>query len=139
MTKIFITLGFITCMLTAKAQDKNAILKLLEDQRQAWNKGNLEEFMKGYWQSDSLLFVGKTGPQYGWQTTLDNYRKRYPGKAAMGMLTFDIKEVRMIGKENAFVLGGWHLKREKDDPRGYFTLLLRKIDNVWKVVADHSS
>lgn len=139
MTKIFMILGLITCTLAANAQDKNAILKLLEDQRQAWNKGNLEEFMEGYWQSDSLVFVGKTGLQYGWQTTLNNYRKRYPGKAAMGMLTFDIKEVRMIDKENAFVLGGWHLKREKDEPGGYFTLLFKKIDGVWKIVADHSS
>jgi len=121
------------------AQDRQAILNVLETQRQAWNKGDLESYMQGYWKSDSLLFVGKSGPKYGWQTTLDNYRKGYPDKAAMGQLGFDILKVELLDKTNAFVLGAWHLKREKDAPGGYFTLWLRKIKGEWKVVADHSS
>lgn len=120
-------------------KDKKAILQLLEDQRTAWNKADLKGYMQGYWISDSLVFVGKNGPKYGWQTALDNYKKAYPDKAAMGFLTFGIKEVRMIGPHNAFVLGAWHLKREKDEPQGFFTLLLQKIAGEWKVVADHSS
>ena len=120
-------------------QDKNAILKVLEDQRLAWNRGDLEGYMQGYWHSDSLMFVGKSGPQYGWQTTLNNYKKGYPDKAAMGQLTFDILKVELLDKTNAFVLGAWHLKRASDAPRGYFTLLLRKIKGVWLVVSDHSS
>ena len=119
--------------------DKIAILKVLEDQRQAWNKGNLESFMNGYIKSDSLLFVGRDGPKYGWETTLDNYKRGYPDKAAMGFLTFNIKEVRLISSDHAFVLGGWHLKREKDEPQGAFTLLLKKVSGEWKIVADHSS
>jgi ketosteroid isomerase-like protein len=121
------------------SQEKEKIINLLENQRQAWNKGDLEGYMQGYWQSDSLLFVGKSSPKYGWQTTLDNYKKAYPDKAAMGSLTFDIKEVKMIDKYNAFVLGAWHLKREKDEPQGFFTLLVKKIKGIWKVTADHSS
>ena len=121
------------------AQDKGAILNTLETQRQAWNKGDLEGFMQSYWKSDSLLFVGQSGPKYGWQTTLDNYRKSYPDRAAMGTLNFDIREVRFLSKDDAFVLGAWHLKREKDDPKGYFTILLKKIDGQWKIVSDHSS
>jgi ketosteroid isomerase-like protein len=120
-------------------QDKNAILKVLEDQRLAWNRGDLEGYMQGYWHSDSLMFVGKSGPQYGWQTTLNNYKKGYPDKAAMGQLTFDILKVELLDKTNAFVLGTWHLKRVSDAPGGYFTLLLRKIKGVWLVVSDHSS
>ena len=121
------------------AQNTKAILNVLETQRQAWNHGDLEAYMQGYWHSDSLLFVGKSGPKYGWQTTLDNYRKGYPDKAAMGQLSFDILKVQLLDKTNAFVLGAWNLKREKDAPGGYFTLLLRKIKGEWKVVADHSS
>ena len=120
-------------------QDKNAILKVLEDQRLAWNRGDLEGYMQGYWHSDSLMFVGKSGPQYGWQTTLNNYKKGYPNKVAMGQLTFNILKVDLLNKTDAFVLGGWSLKREKDEPGGYFTLLLRKIKGVWLVVSDHSS
>jgi len=121
------------------AQDRQAILKLLEMQRQAWNSGDLEGYMQGYWQSDSLLFVGKSGLNYGWQNTLDNYRRGYPDKAAMGQLSFNILKIQMLDKTNAFVLGGWNLKRDKDAPGGYFTLWLRKIKGEWKVVADHSS
>jgi ketosteroid isomerase-like protein len=119
--------------------DKQEILNLLEKQRSDWNKGDLEAYMQGYLKSDSLLFVGKSGPTYGWQKTLDNYKRGYPDKSAMGFLTFDIRQIKFVDKSNAFVLGGWHLKREKDEPKGFFTLWLRKINKQWKVIVDHSS
>jgi len=125
--------------LIAQENDKNLILRLLEDQRQAWNRGELKEFMMGYIKSDSLLFVGKNGPKYGWDNTLNNYKKSYPDQKAMGFLSFNIQEVKLIASDHAFVLGAWHLKREKDEPKGFFTLLLRKIRGEWKVIADHSS
>lgn len=139
MKKLIVAFFLIICMFLCKAQDKKAILSVLETQRLAWNRGDWEAYMQGYWHSDSLLFVGKSGPKYGWQTTLDNYKKGYPDKAAMGQLDFDILKVHLLDKTNAFVLGAWHLKREQDAPGGYFTLLLRKIKGEWKVVADHSS
>ena len=125
--------------LYAKRSQSDLILKLLEDQRQAWNRGDINEYMQGYNQSDSLLFVGKSGPQYGWNNTLKNYKKSYPDQAAMGYLSFDIKEIKMIAADHAFVLGSWHLKRQKDEPKGYFTLIVKKIKGEWKVIADHSS
>ncbi len=139
--KIIITFLFFigTFQLIAQENDKKLILKLLEDQRQAWNRGELKEFMLGYIKSDSLLFVGKNGPQYGWDNTLSNYKKSYPDQKAMGFLSFNIHEVRLISSDHAFVLGAWHLKREKDEPNGFFTLLVKKINGEWKVIADHSS
>jgi hypothetical protein len=121
------------------SQDRAAILKVLETQSQAWNAGNIDGFMKGYWQSDSLVFVGKTAPAYGWQTTLDHYKKNYPDKATMGQLVFTITKVDVLDKTNAFVLGGWHLKRDKGDVGGYFTLWFRKIKGAWVIVCDHTS
>jgi ketosteroid isomerase-like protein len=141
MKKILI-LFLLAVGMQANAQqrdDKQAILAVLEKQRGDWNKGDVEAYMEGYWKSDSLLFVGKSGPTYGWQKTLENYKRGYPDKAAMGFLTFGIKKVELIAKDRAFVLGSWHLKRDKDEPKGYFTLLLRKLNGVWKVVVDHSS
>lgn len=120
-------------------KDKKAILDVLENQRLNWNKGDLEAFMQGYVKSDSLLFVGQSGPTYGWQKTLDNYKKTYQGKAGMGLLTFGIKKVDFLNKDVAFVLGSWHLKREKDEPQGYFTLLFKKLNGEWKIFVDHSS
>lgn len=135
---------FLFCSITiyATAQtpaDKQAILKVLETQRLAWNKGDLETFMQGYIKSDSLLFVGSSGPTYGWQQTLANYKKTYQGAAGMGQLTFGIKKVDFLNKDVAFVLGSWHLKRDKDEPKGYFTLLFKKLKGEWKIFVDHSS
>mgnify|MGYP000099903828 CR=1 FL=1 len=74
-----------------------------------------------------------------WYKTLDNYKKTYQGKAGMGILTFGIKKVEFLNKDVAFVLGSWHLKRDKDEPQGYYTLLFRKINGIWKIIVDHSS
>lgn len=120
-------------------QDKKAISNLLEKQRLAWNRGDLEGYMQGYWESDSLLFVGKSGPKYGWKTTLENYKKNYRDNSTMGILTFNILQINVIDLKNAFVLGAWHLKREADEPQGFFTLWLRRIKGEWKIVSDHSS
>ncbi len=141
MKKLVISLLLVVFAINLYAQrsQSDLILKLLEDQRQAWNRGDINEYMQGYNQSDSLLFVGKSGPQYGWNNTLENYKKSYPSKSAMGYLSFDIKEIKMISADHAFILGAWHLKREKDEPKGYFTLLVKKIKGQWKVITDHSS
>ena len=141
MKKIFILLLLVVAF-KANAQqitEKQAILNVLAQQRSDWNNGNVEAYMQGYLKSDSLLFVGKNGPTYGWQNTLENYKKGYPDKNAMGFLTFGIKKVNLLTKDTAFVLGSWHLKREKDELKGYFTLLLKKVNGLWKVIVDHSS
>lgn len=139
MKKHFITalLLFNACLLFA--QDKQAILNVLETQRLAWNKADIDGFMQGYWKSDSLLFVGSTAPTHGWQATYDRYKRTYPDKAAMGSLTFTVLKVELLDKTNAFMLGAWHLQREKDAPGGYFTLWFRKINGEWKIVVDHTS
>lgn len=140
MKKIILTGLLIFCACFCFSQDKEAVVKVLDDQRIAWNNGDIEGFMQGYWKSDSLMFIGKTAPVYGWQKTLDRYKKTYRGKAGMGQLTFDIIQVKVLDDHNAFVLGGWALKLENGKtPGGYFTLWFRKIDGEWKIVCDHTS
>lgn len=117
-----------------------AIRKIMDDQAAAWNRGDLDAFMSiGYWRSDKLKFVSGDRITYGWQQTLDNYKKTYATKELMGTLTFSELEIEIISKDAAFVTGSWHLKREKDDPKGKFTLLFRKFKQGWRIVADHSS
>jgi len=118
---------------------EQTIRQTLEKQERCWNEGDLECFMQGYWQSDKLLFVGANGPQYGWQATLDNYRKSYPDKQAMGTLKFALLQLRPLGKNHYFVLGKWKLARENDTPNGFFTLIFEKMDGQWVIIADHSS
>lgn len=130
--------GFLLCTCLVFAQDRQAILKVMANQQTAWNNGDLNTFMQGYWKSDSLLFVGKSAPTKGWQATLDNYKRGYPDKAAMGTLNFNILKVELLDATNAFVLGGWHVKTAQD-AGGYFTLWFRKINGEWKIVVDHTS
>ena len=115
------------------------IIKLLHTQDECWNRGDINGFMQTYWHSDSLIFIGKNGPTYGWQQTLDNYKKGYPDTAAMGKLHFDLIEIKKLSKKYYFVIGRWYLKRSIGDIEGSFTLLLQKINGNWVIIADHSS
>jgi ketosteroid isomerase-like protein len=125
--------------LAAQTADHRAIRKIMAEQELAWNRGDLPGFMEGYWKSDSLRFIGSSGLTYGWQKTLDNYKKGYPDRAAMGGLKFTILSVEKLSRRSAFVVGKWHLTREKGDLSGHYTLLWRKINGRWRIVADHSS
>jgi ketosteroid isomerase-like protein len=118
--------------------DDREILAVMDLQEQAWNKGEIDVFMLGYWQSDSLMFVGKNGINYGWRTTLNNYKKSYPDKAAMGKLEFDILKLEVNGN-SAYMLGKWSLLRKDDNPNGHFTLYWKKIDGQWLITIDHTS
>ncbi len=121
------------------SKDEQIVRTLLEVQRESWNAGNIPQFMDTYWQSDSLMFIGKNGVTYGWQKTLDNYKKNYPDAATMGKLDFDILEVKRLSVMYFFVVGKWHLTRSVGDVGGHFTLLFKKIKNKWVIIADHSS
>jgi ketosteroid isomerase-like protein len=141
--KLYTLLLSLALLTTADTQaQKNAekiIRGVLQTQTAAWNRGDLDNFMVGYWESDSLLFVGKNGATYGYQATLANYRKSYPTKDEMGTLKFDIKQVRNMGKGTYFVLGAWFLERKVGNVQGMYTLIWRKINGQWKIVVDHSS
>ncbi|MBL7703677.1 MAG: DUF4440 domain-containing protein [Ferruginibacter sp.] len=124
---------------TAQNKDEQTIRSLIEEQRLSWNTGNLEKFMETYWENDSLMFIGKSGITYGWQKTLDNYKKGYPDTAAMGKLDFELLEIKRLSVMYFFVVGKWHLTRSVGDVGGHFTLLFKKVKNKWVIVADHSS
>jgi len=120
-------------------KDKQQILALLQRQASDWNRGDIEGFMVGYWNNDSLMFIGKSGVTYGWKNTLNNYRKNYSDTIAMGKLNFDLIQVKKLSKKYYSVTGKWFLKRTIGDLSGHFTLLFRKINKQWVIVSDHSS
>lgn len=132
---LFISLG-----LAAQAnKDEKEIIGLLNKQTAAWNKGNLDEFMSGYWNNDSLMFVGKNGVTYGYANTLNNYKKNYNSPEKMGKLFFEIIKVKKLSAEYYWVLGKYFLKRSIGDAGGQYTLLIKKINGQWMIIADHSS
>jgi len=139
MKKTFIPFTLLIMMSCSKSPSaEKEILAVMDMQEKAWSDGDIDAFMQGYWKSDSLMFVGKNGIKYGWQTTLDNYKKSYPDKAAMGKLEFEVLKLEVNG-DAAYMLGKWSLIREKDNPNGYFTLYWKKMNDNWVITIDHTS
>jgi ketosteroid isomerase-like protein len=136
---IVVLVAFSAQSQTTKTLAEEQIKLVMKFQESAWNRGDIPSYMKGYWNSDSLLFIGSKGPTYGYTKTLTNYLKSYPTRDKMGQLTFDFVKIEILSNTQAFVVGKWHLKRKDDDVGGHFTLLWRKIDGEWKIVVDHSS
>lgn len=139
MKRILLLWLLCTAATTYAQTDKEQILQVLDMQMKAWNSGSIEQYMTGYWNNDSLVFVGKSGPTYGYNKTLQNYKRSYSDAAKMGHLHFDILQVRQLSADYYFVLGKWALARTAGDVSGSFTLLFRKINGKWCIVADHSS
>lgn len=142
-TKPILSLAFLLSFTFTKAQNDNLNMKLIENKMEAqevcWNKGDLDCFMSVYWKSDSLKFIGSKGLNYGWQLTLDNYKKSYPDKAAMGKLTFTNLHIDQLSKNHVSVIGKWHLEREMGDLEGHYSLIWEKINGEWVIISDHSS
>lgn len=121
------------------AEEINNISKLMQEQEAAWNNGDLNAFMQAYVQSDSLVFIGSRGLNYGWETTLSNYKKSYPDKEKMGTLKFENEKLELLNPNAAWAAGKWNLYRTADTLSGSYMLVWKKIDSVWKIIADHSS
>ncbi len=136
---IFLTALLLSVNLMAQSKAETAIRAVLEKQEIDWNRGDLAAFMEGYWKSDSLCFVGARGLTFGWQKTLDNYKKGYPDLEAMGKLKFTILSVEQLSSRSAYVIGKWHLTRTIGDIGGHYSLLWKKIKGKWVIVADHTS
>ena len=124
---------------TTDSKDNDAILKVLKKQRLAWSDNNLEKFMEGYWKNDSLKFYGSNGITYGWENTLERYKKAYPTKEHTGKLNFKINDISKISEGAYYVMGEYHLKREVGNADGIFMIILKKINGEWKIIADTSS
>lgn len=141
MLKLIFILCAILFINTAYTQSKDEleVRNILKQQMAAWNANDMEKFMQPYWHNDSLMFIGKSGITYGWQKTLDNYKKNYPDAAAVGKLDFTILHVKRLSVLYYSVVGKWHLVRTIGDLKGYFTLLFKKINNRWTIISDHSS
>ena len=140
----FLTLLFLATAAFAQSTKevskiKTDILAVMDAQTAAWNRGDVEGFMRGYWNSKDLVFVSGDSVTRGWQPTLDRYKKNYNSREKMGALKFGDLEIDVISKTAAVVLGSWSLARVSDNPKGKFTLIFRKFSDGWRIVHDHTS
>ena len=124
---------------TPKKGEASAIQAVLDAQVAAWNRRDLEGFMKGYWNSDQLSFYSGGTKTAGWKGTNHRYQLTYMSQGReMGQLTFSDLQIEILGKDSAFVRGHWRLKMSNSEPNGLFTLIFRKFNDGWKIVHDHT-
>jgi hypothetical protein len=124
---------------SAQSNAEKKIRLILDGQTEAWNRGDLKAFMDGYWENDSLMYIGKSGITYGYARTLASYQKNYGDTARMGKLRFDLIHVRRLSHRYFHVVGKWSLKRSAGDVGGHYTLIFKLIRRKWVIVSDHSS
>jgi len=140
---VFVLLLVVAWRMTGARQpteaDRAAIESVLKAQQVAWNQGDVDAFLTGYWRSPELTFSGSNGVSRGWDGVLARYKKNYPDRAAMGQLDFSQLEFRFLGPDAALVLGHWHLKRDKGDIGGVFSLVWQRFPEGWKIIHDHTS
>jgi len=140
MKSIFIAfLTVLSFSAFSQTKDETEVRNVLAKQNAAWNRGDVDAFMVGYWENDSLMFIGKSGITYGYKNTLANYKKNYPDTTVMGKLTFTLIKVKQLSPEYFHVTGKYYLTRTIGDASGHFTLLFRKINGKWVIISDHSS
>jgi ketosteroid isomerase-like protein len=119
--------------------EESEIRALLDMQTTAWNRGDIDTFMTGYWHSEETEFLGANGIAHGWQAVLDRYHHSYPDRKTMGTLSFSDLEVHLTCADAAYVVGKFHLVRESDQPSGVFSLDFRKFPEGWRIVLDHTT
>ncbi|MDP1676368.1 MAG: nuclear transport factor 2 family protein [Bacteroidota bacterium] len=137
---LVISLFLVNASLAQNTEQRKKQIQLVIDRQVAgWNSGNIDSFMTGYVQFDSLRFASGGSVTYGWKNMLERYKKNYPSKEKMGVLTFSQISIDLISSDAAMVFGKWSLKRSNDEPWGLFTLLFRNTSGEWRIVHDHTS
>lgn len=136
-------IGFVSCSknttrVADRSADGAAIQAVLDEQLEAWNSGSIDSFMLGYEQSDSMLFMTRRGPQFGWETLRQSYHKSFPNREKMGHLSFKPEEFLLIDPDSYLVIGRWLVAQSEGELSGYFTLLFRLENDEWKIIADHT-
>ena len=121
-------------------EEEKRITEVLTSQQECWNNGDIDGFMKGYWNSEELIFTSLNHqPTYGWQATLESYKNSYPTKESMGDFRFEIYDIELTSKKTAILNGKWELIRINDHPQGNFWLDLEKFENNWLIVKDSTT
>ena len=125
-----------TQLIGSSETDEDRIRAVLRAQQAAWNAGDIDGFMDGYWSSPDLRFASGGSVTTGWQETRDRYHANYSDRALMGQLSFADLDVNLLGSDAAVVHGAWALERVNDNPSGLFTLVFKELGDGWVIVSD---
>ena len=83
------------------ADSVGAVRTVLERQVADWNKGDLDGFLSGYWNSPKVVFQSGGQRHVGWNAMRERYRSRYQAEGkAMGRLEFSNLEIEALGPDS---------------------------------------
>ncbi|HVE40967.1 MAG TPA: nuclear transport factor 2 family protein [Planctomycetota bacterium] len=138
---LLVLLALPGCATPDAGRDRQEILDVLQMQAAAWNRGDLDAFLAGYWRSDRTVFAGGDKVHRGFDAMARRYREAYPTREKMGRLSFANLAFEQLETDRAVVSGSWELEIAGSEkrPGGVFTLIWRKFDDGWKIVHDHTS
>ena len=139
LTLFFFVSGFLFSQQVVSKRDSLAVVKVLFEQQDNWNKGDIDAFMKGYLKSDELVFSGASGPIYGWEATRDRYKRTYSDREKMGELKFDVLHLLALSPTIIQLQGKFYLTRTIGDTKGFFTLNWIRVKEMWYIISDHTS
>ena len=139
LTLFFIVSGFLFSQQVVSKKDSLAVVKVLFEQQNHWNKGDIDAFMEGYLKSDELVFSGASGPIYGWEATRDRYKRTYSDRVKIGELKFDVLHLLALSPTVIQLQGKFYLTRTIGDAQGFFTLNWVRVKNKWYIISDHTS
>lgn len=139
LTLFFIVSGFLFSQQAVSKKDSLAVVKVLFEQQDHWNKSDIDAFMEGYLKSDELVFSGASGPIYGWEATRDRYKRTYSDRVKMGELKFDVLHLLALSPTVIQLQGEFYLTRTIGDAQGFFTLNWVRVKNKWYIISDHTS
>jgi len=134
---IFLSLIAFSCHVNDNSQQE--ISNVLKNQTDEWNKGNVDGFMQGYWNSKELRFITKRGIKFGYDSVSNGYKRSYNTKEKMGELTFSkLQFFDLNGKDLKQVFGMWKVSKINETDSGNFSLIFKQIDGHWKIIIDHT-
>lgn len=120
--------------------DEPAVRTVLLQQRDAWNRGDLDGYMAGYAHTPDLVFTSGGKIRRGWDETYAKYKAKYGADTStMGHLDFEILGVQRLGDGGAIVLGRWELTDTPNAGAGVFSVALEHRPEGWRIVHDHTS
>ncbi len=120
--------------------DRDAVLKVLEGQVGAWNRGDLDGFLAGYVRSSEVTFYSGKSPLKGFEPLHERYRARYASEGKeMGRLEFSEIEIDLLGPDAAVARARWRVKMSAEELDGLFTVILKRFSCGWRIVHDHTS
>lgn len=141
MNKGLVLLLWLPCGCGERPPDALAVVDTMMDRgAAAWNRGDFEAFVGDYAPESTTTFVSGTQVQHGFEWIRQNYAPTFAPGAVHDSLRFESLEARSLGGDHILATARYVLFRDGSiTSSGPFTLVLKRINEPWKIIHDHTS